>query len=60
MFDELKTFRSYVQSKGRARKNESKYIILNDLAQDKFESRINRFRKIENDLDMVSVLIIYN
>lgn len=53
MFDEVKTYRSYVQSKGRARLSTSKYIILNDVPRAQFLTRLADFRQIEESLNRV-------
>lgn len=56
MFDEIKTYRSYVQSKGRARQQTSKYIILNDVPRQTFLARLKGYRWVESDLNTVSFL----
>lgn len=58
MFDRISTFRSYIQSKGRARMKGSEYIILND-EKKPMASHIQKFRKIELCLDHVSKIPMY-
>ena len=53
MFDPVKTFRSYIQSKGRARVKNGEYIILND-AETNVDSQIDRFKNIDILLDQVN------
>lgn len=53
MYDFPKTFRSYVQSKGRARKEESTYVLLLDREVGKCINNMQGFRKIEKELENV-------
>ncbi|XP_065211449.1 endoribonuclease Dicer-like isoform X2 [Planococcus citri] len=53
MYDFPKTFRSYVQSKGRARKEESTYILLADKDLEKNRKNIVDFKKLEKELEHV-------
>lgn len=55
MFDGVQTFRSYVQSRGRARMRGSEYIILN-YSSDPTKSRVNFFRQIDLKLTKVCKL----
>nr|BAX36483.1 Dicer4 [Planococcus kraunhiae] len=53
MYDFPKTFRSYVQSKGRARKAESTYVLLVDKDEEKNRKKIVDFKKLEKELEHV-------
>ena len=53
MFDRVRTFRSYVQSKGRARMPGSRYMILND-EELSVDTQIEEFKHIDRQLDTVS------
>ena len=47
-FDFPATFRSYVQSKGRARAKPSRYLVMASTAEtEKVEAKLNEFRRIE-------------
>lgn len=55
MFDHPETYRSYVQSKGRARVRDSDYMVLvhQDLVA-KFKIQIDNYKKIDSELQKVS------
>ena len=58
MFDLPKNFRSYVQSKGRARDKNSRYILLvpfNYAERTKFCNVYKGYRHLETELKQVSV-----
>lgn len=59
MFDEIKSYRSYVQSKGRARMQFSKYIVLNDVPRETFLARLRGYREVEMLLNKVSFLVLH-
>lgn len=55
-FDKPKDYRSYVQSKGRARHSKSYYYIMISAAEfEKFRINYNVYRRVEEVLNMVSV-----
>ncbi|XP_015599757.1 endoribonuclease Dicer isoform X2 [Cephus cinctus] len=54
-FDEPQDFRSYIQSKGRARSQTSEYILLISENADKFLSKYHNFKKIEEYLQQLLV-----
>lgn len=53
MYDFPKTFKSYVQSKGRARKPESTYFLLLDSQHEKKKARLEEFYELEKCLEKV-------
>ncbi|XP_059057480.1 endoribonuclease Dicer [Achroia grisella] len=55
-YDQPLEYRSYIQSKGRARCSESNYIILvNDANKEKFQAQYRNFQKIEQHIQGVLV-----
>jgi len=57
-YDSPKNFPSYVQSKGRARSNESKFIVMvSDIL--KFKKVQAEYTKIENEINKVCLVYIY-
>lgn len=61
MFDPPMDFRAYIQSKGRARDQNSNYIILVNRSDASFDKRYSQYREVENTLKNVSnsEIIIY-
>ena len=58
MFDGIKTFRSYVQSRGRARMKGSEFIILSH-SSNSINSRIDFFKEIDLKLNNVCVFFFF-
>lgn len=54
MFDPVLSFRSYIQSKGRARMKGGEYIILNDVGR-AVDPQVEEFRRTDGLLNHVSV-----
>lgn len=51
MFDDIKTFRSYIQSKGRARMKGGEYILL--IHNEDLYRKIMEYRSVEQTLNTV-------
>lgn len=58
-FDMVKSFRSYVQSKGRARHQSSFFcLMVNTEESETYQKKLHYFNEIEEYLETVSALII--
>lgn len=51
MFDDIKTFRSYIQSKGRTRMKGGEYILL--IHNENLYKKIQEYRSVERTLNTV-------
>jgi hypothetical protein len=56
MFDDITTFRSYIQSKGRARHEMSNYIIFEE---NDSTAKLKKYEGIENELNKVNIFLNY-